>query len=93
MKDKIMGNFNHSPLRKPKLDLVTPLDEDAHVKKDKGCVSCKYYGTDDDGFEYCAYETLVNSGNLEEIPKERTCKSFSPKCEDELRKQLQREAV
>ena len=51
-------------------------------EKDKGCVSCKYYGTDDDGFEYCAYETLVNSGNLEEIPKERTCKDFKPKCED-----------
>ena len=36
--DKIMGNFN-SPLRKPKLDLVTPLDEDSNIKKDKGCVT------------------------------------------------------
>ena len=35
--DKIMGEFNHSPLTNPELDSVSRIDGDTHAKEKRGC--------------------------------------------------------
>jgi hypothetical protein len=47
--------------------------------KVKECKNCEYYEQDFNGRECCVFETIINNGCPEKLPKERICEDFELK--------------